>query len=94
MKDAPAWALSLPWNIISKAAKSHRLDERLVAAVIMAESSGETWATRFEPNYKWLHKPEEFATNTAALVTETIHQKTAICRLHSSSRSTARTTVG
>lgn len=79
MKNAPAWSLQLPWNVITATAKENDLDPLLVAAVIMAESSGKQWETRYEPNYRWLHKPELFvpAYDKAALITEEIHQKTS-----------------
>jgi len=38
-------------STIIKTAKAFDLDIKLVAAIIMQESSGNPWATRFEPNF-------------------------------------------
>ena len=48
----------------------------LILAIIYRESSGNQWATRFEPNYKYLYHPERFAIQTT-LDTEITHQKTS-----------------
>lgn len=44
----PAWAKDMPRDIIEAAAAEYGLREEWVYAVVMKESSGKTWATRFE----------------------------------------------
>lgn len=61
MRQWPAWAFELPWNVISKFAKSHSLDPLLIGAICQAESGGQQWATRYEPGYRWLFKVEQCA---------------------------------
>lgn len=49
MKGAlPVWAANFPHSEIEAIAAEFKLDERWVYAVIMKESSGNNWATRFE----------------------------------------------
>lgn len=74
----PNWAKGLPWNIISKEANFHGIDDDLVAALIMVESSGKPWKTRYEPNFKYIFKPKEFAEKLViSIETEIVHQKTS-----------------
>jgi len=47
----------------------------LVAAIIKIESGGDPGAVRYEKNYKWLHRPEDFAGPNCNLATEKELQK-------------------
>lgn len=47
-------------SIIEKAAKRHGLNPFLVQAVVRKESSLNPDAVRYEPNYRWLYRPETF----------------------------------
>ncbi len=47
----------------------------LVAAIIKVESGGDPGAVRYEKNYKWLHRPEDFAGPNCNLATEKELQK-------------------
>jgi soluble lytic murein transglycosylase-like protein len=42
-------------------ARDFGLPEELVLAVMDVESSGNTYAVRFEPGYRWLHEPSDHA---------------------------------
>lgn len=57
----PAWARTLPWDIITDQAARVGVESALIAAVIYRESDGIAGKTRFEPNYPWLLTPEIFA---------------------------------
>ncbi|OCL26320.1 hypothetical protein U472_09940 [Orenia metallireducens] len=65
-------------DIIEKKAKKHGIPTKLIAAIIKIESNGNTYATRYEPNYRWLYKVEEFANHSmASFDTEENGQKTS-----------------
>lgn len=53
------WAKRLPLETIKAIAIEQGLDYRLVAAICMQESSGNSFATRFEPTYKWVYNVNE-----------------------------------
>lgn len=55
----PAWAIDLPWEAIREASRLHKLNPLMVAAIIQKESSGNTYAVRFEPLYKWMPSTEQ-----------------------------------
>lgn len=57
------WAKRLPLETIKQISLEHSLDYRLVAAICMKESSGNSFATRFEPNYKWVYKVNELTAS-------------------------------
>lgn len=77
MTMAP-WMKQLPWNMIVSAAKMNDLDENLLAAIIMQETAGGSWKSRYEAEFKYLLKPVEFAiARGISEATETIHQKTS-----------------
>lgn len=68
----------LPWQVIVHATEPFEVDPFLVAAFVLTESGGNQYATRFEPNYHWLYKPEECAKRAGTtLETEKIHQQTS-----------------
>lgn len=72
------WILLLPWPEISKISKIYKVDKKLIGAIVMQESSGNTCATRYEDHYRWLYKPEMFAKQLrVTTITEEIHQKTS-----------------
>ena len=72
------WALKLPWNTITHTAKQYGLDPLFVASIVQAESAGDSWATRFEKDYKWTYKTARFAEECHITeITETAHQKTS-----------------
>ena len=57
------WAKRLPLETIKQISMEHSLDYRLVAAICMKESSGNSFATRFEPQYKWVYKVNELTAS-------------------------------
>lgn len=68
----PLWITALPWDHIREAAEEHNVPVKLVAAIVQAESSGDSSAVRHEPNYKWHFSPRIFAENFGITVeTET-----------------------
>ena len=64
------WAKSLPWNVITAKSADFNLDSLLVAAIIWHESKGQIYATRFEPNYKWLYDVDKFVNHLNSKETE------------------------
>lgn len=54
----PVWAMKLPWDAIASAAYGHNLSPKLIAAIVQAESAGDQYAARYEPNWKWFLEPE------------------------------------
>lgn len=63
---------------ISLKAMEHHLEEPLIAALVMQESSGNPKATRYEDKYKWTYFPEKFAYELRIpLCIETTNQKTS-----------------
>lgn len=57
-----SWIWKLPWNLISTAALEHKLQPRLVAAVVQTESGGNFYATRYEPDFRWTLNIQKMAT--------------------------------
>lgn len=57
----PSWARQLPWDVMSIVAAKEGVDVLLVAAVAQQESSGNRYAARYEPNYSYLFKVDDFA---------------------------------
>lgn len=58
-------------NIVIAAAEARKLPPELVLAMVAVESSGEPWATRTEPAYRWLwnvsdNKPYRVSHKAAA----------------------------
>lgn len=56
-----SWLFLLPLDQINNISKSYNLDPKLVASIVMVESSGEPCATRFEPHFKYLMTPKQYA---------------------------------
>lgn len=74
----PDWAKTLAWNIINDNAKAYGIDSDLIAAIIMQETSGKPFVTRFEQSYKYLVNPAAFAQlRNISEITEVTHQKTS-----------------
>lgn len=48
-------------NIIKKYSKKYAIPHGLIRAIIKQESSENTYAIRYEPQYKWLYMPERIA---------------------------------
>jgi soluble lytic murein transglycosylase-like protein len=66
------------WPIIRDQAKLLNLDPELIGAIIEVESSGNEWATRFEPQFLYLKTPGVFAGKLGITEsTERTHQKTS-----------------
>ncbi len=64
--------------MFDKVARKYNIPVDLVKAIIQVESSNQMWAVRYEPNYRWLYKPEYFAkSNHIPQATEEALQKTS-----------------
>ena len=73
-----SWVLALPMNDIHIAAIGKRVEPALIMAIVSVESGGDPCATRYEPHYHYLFKPETFAKlNRITENTEIIQQKTS-----------------
>ena len=57
----PKWARSFDWVHLQEKATQHGLDPDLVAAVIQTESGGNTFAVRYEPDYRYVFQVDHFA---------------------------------
>lgn len=57
----PLWYNRLPWDMIRDFSKRFDVPEKLVAAVIMGESSGFQYSMRIEPLHKFKFQVERFA---------------------------------
>lgn len=65
-------------SIFQSIPKKHGLNPSLVEAVISVESGGDTWASRFEPGWKWYLNPIKWAKITRrSKATEVVHQATS-----------------
>lgn len=74
----PEWAKLLPWNLITIAAKAAEVDVNLIAAIVMQESAGKSWVTRYEQDFAYLYNPSAFAQLRGVTeITEIQHQKTS-----------------
>lgn len=72
------WILSLPWDKIQDTSLEYRVPFDLLGAIIQTESGGNPYASRYEPNYRYLFYPDAFARNLVITrLTEEIHQKTS-----------------
>lgn len=79
-----SWGPLLPWDIIEREARLRALDPALVAAIAQTESAGSIYVTRYEPQYRWVVSPADWALKTrVTLDTETVHQKTSwgLCQI-------------
>ena len=65
-------------NLATEIAKEHNLEARLVFAVIQVESNWNTYAFRYEPNFRWLWNVEEAAKKNHVTVDSMVFaQKTS-----------------
>lgn len=65
---------------VHKYAQEYQLDPLMVLAIIQVESAGITWATRFEPGWKYFHRTDHFCKITRPPITEQTeraHQQTS-----------------
>lgn len=63
-------------EIVAREAANAQIDPAVLFALIEVESGGNYLAVRFEPNYKWLVRPEFYAKeNDLTLATETCLQR-------------------
>ena len=62
LMSIPEWGRGYDWKLIETVSLRHGLDSDLVAAVIQTESSGNTYAMRYEPNWgKYTFNIPQFA---------------------------------
>lgn len=72
------WVQKLPWDIIEDVADAENVPATILAAIIQTESSGNRFAIRFEPGYKYLFQTRENAQdNRITEATETVMQMTS-----------------
>ncbi len=58
--------------------EDHSINPELVKAIISVESGGDTWASRFEPGWRWYLNPMKWAKITRrSKATEVVHQATS-----------------
>jgi soluble lytic murein transglycosylase-like protein len=57
----PEWVYRIPFDIIRDIAQDFQIDSYLVAAIIMAESSGMQFSIRYEPKWSHFYTPEVYA---------------------------------
>ena len=70
------WITDLNWNVIKKVAIDQSVPWRLIGAIIQTESSGNQYATRYEPHFKYLVKTKQMSLdNGITEETEIILQK-------------------
>lgn len=78
LRTPTAWSKRLPINQIEHKAMELGVDPCLVASIVSCESGGDPYSARFEPNYKYLYKVNEFAALLKITPeTEECHQKTS-----------------
>lgn len=72
------WVKKLPIDTATSIATKFSLDHRLVLAIIQQESGGQSFACRFEPQYKWLYNVNSLAKSVGCTVnTMTVMQMTS-----------------
>lgn len=65
-------------DLLLRSAERFRLDINLIKAIVMVESSGVTWTTRFEPGSTLLNNPSDYARKLGITqATEEMHQHTS-----------------
>ena len=68
-------------RLAKKTCQTHGLVgyEHIILGIIETESSFNPFASRYEPHYRWLYKPEEFyGEYSSSVETEIVFQKTSI----------------
>ena len=72
------WIQKLPWDVIEDVADAENVPATIIAALVQTESSGNRFAIKFEPGYKYLFKTRENAQdNKITEATETVMQMTS-----------------
>ncbi|MBT8187839.1 MAG: lytic transglycosylase domain-containing protein [Croceitalea sp.] len=70
--------MTLPWTDISRICKEFEINPKIIAAIVMQESAGNPYATRYEDHYRWTLDIERFARkNRISRDTENMQQKTS-----------------
>jgi soluble lytic murein transglycosylase-like protein len=59
----PEFLLALPVDLIRKNALTHNVPWDVLAAIVSVESGGNAKAMRYEPGYKWLVNPAQYAAS-------------------------------
>lgn len=73
-----SWIQRLPWDVIQDVADAENVPANILGAIVQTESSGDRFAIRFEPHYKYLFKTKENAQdNRITEATETVMQMTS-----------------
>ena len=62
-------------EIIKNKAGKYGLPLGVVKAIIIVESTNNTWATRYEPKYRWLYNVDDYVNGFQNRTTEEICQK-------------------
>lgn len=74
----PGWYQNLNWELISTICKKYSIDRNLLAAIIWQESRNNTYAMRFEPNWKYAFNCDYYAKkNGITELTEEVCQSTS-----------------
>lgn len=55
------WKIKMPWQLIRDEASVYDLDPNLVASIIQTESRGDTYAMRYERDFRFRKEPHKFA---------------------------------
>lgn len=72
------WIQRMPWDVIQSVSETERVPAKILAAIVQTESSGNRFAVRFEPGYKYLYGTKENAIdNRVTEATETVMQMTS-----------------
>lgn len=85
---------SLKWmGLITQMSAQFSIEEPMILAVIETESGGNEYAIRYEPHYRYLVEPRQYAANLGlSMATEEMLQRTSfglmqpmggVCREHS-----------
>ena len=64
-------------NIIEKYCNHYSLPPPLIKSIIQVESSGNTYAVRYEPHFRWLYNVEDYTSGLQTESTEKEMQKTS-----------------
>jgi hypothetical protein len=66
------------WTQIEEAGALHGIDTKHIAACILTETNGNRFAIRYEPHYRYLVNPKDFADRlNISVETEEFSQKTS-----------------
>jgi len=74
----PRWVTNIPWDHVKQAANDNQVPWKLLGAIVQTESAGETYATRYEPNWRYYYFTDDFARNLGiSRPTEEVMQATS-----------------